>query len=349
MLTRVHVIIGGPSAEHEISLRSGFEVMGHLDPVRYQVTGVVVSQKKEFFFCDYKNSGIRIEDLRDPAATGKFTGHGRATSSGNQWDKCDVAFLALHGTFGEDGVVQGFLETLGIPYTGSGVYSSAVAMNKITSKYLYLMNGLSVPPYSIFGKAHPETTLDTVAKKHGFPCFVKCPQSGSSRLLGRADSPESLRALVAELAPHAENLLIETNITGIEFSCGVIEKQGGELSALPPIEIRPVHAGFFDYTAKYTVGESEEIVPAPRPEPLLERIKETSLAAHRILGCSGVSRTDMIYTGDTLYVLETNTLPGLTPQSLLPKAFKAIGGTYTGLLDILITAALSKQKPIGIP
>lgn len=339
--------MGGPSAEHEISLRSGLEVLGHLDPARYKVTGVVVSQRKEFFFCDYKNSDLSIADLREPAASGKFTGPCMAASSGGHWEECDVAFLALHGTFGEDGVVQGFLETLGIPYTGSGVYASAVAMDKITSKYLYLMNGLSVPPYSIFGKAYPGTTLEAIAKKHGFPCFIKCPQSGSSRLLGRADSPESLRELVAELAPHAENLLVETNITGIEFSCGIIEKQGGELYALPPIEIRPVHAGFFDYTAKYTAGESEEIVPAPRPLSLLERIQATSLAAHRILGCSGVSRTDMIYTGDTLYVLETNTLPGLTPQSLLPKAFQAVGGTYSGLLDILIAAARSFHKPIG--
>jgi D-alanine-D-alanine ligase len=343
MTIQVNVVMGGPSVEHEISLRSGLEVLRHLDTSKYAARAVVVSPKKEFFFHDYTNNGLDAGDLGDPAASGKFTGPFPAASCGKYWETCDVAFLALHGEFGENGVVQGFLETLDVPYTGSGVYASAVAMEKITSKYLYLNNGLPVPPYSIYGKTHPETTLDSIALKHGFPCFVKCPQSGSSRLLGRADSPESLAALIAELEPHADNLLVETSIKGIEFSCGVLEKAGRELLALPPIEIRTVHSDYFDYTAKYSSGASEEIVPAPRPPELLERIKSAALAAHRILGCKGVSRTDMIYAGDLLYVLETNTLPGLTPQSLLPKAFSAIGGTYTGLLDILISTALDNK------
>jgi D-alanine-D-alanine ligase len=343
MTLRVYVIMGGPSAEHEISLRSGLEVMGTLDRSKYAVKAVVVAHDKKFYFCDCANAGLVIEDLRDPAGSRKFTGPFTPASSDCHWENCDVAFLALHGSFGEDGVVQGFFETLGVPYTGSGVYASAVAMDKIASKALYIMNGLQVPPYSIYGKAYPATTLDAIARKHGFPCFVKCPQSGSSRLMGRADSPEALSALVAELAPQSENLLVETNIMGIEFSCGIIENNDGRLRALPPIEIRPVRARFFDYTAKYSSGESEEIVPAPRPQALLDRIQETALAAHRIIGCRGVSRTDMIYTGDTLYVLETNTLPGLTPQSLLPKAFSAAGGTYGGLLETLIAATLRKK------
>ena len=343
MTVRINVIMGGPSAENEISLRSGLEVMKNLDPQSYKVRAVVVSRKKEFFFRDFSVGPLTIEELRDPAATGLFAGPFPAAASGPLWEECDVAFLALHGTFGEDGVIQGFLETIGMPYTGSGVYASAVAMEKIASKFLYIAYGLAVPPWSIYGRAYPDVTIESIERKHGFPCFVKCPQSGSSRLMGRALDRNSLIGLIAELEPHSEKLLVETTIQGVEFSCGVVEKGDGGLLALPPIEIRPVHGTYFDYTAKYTTGESEEIVPAPRPQPLLERVKAVALNAHRILGCSGVSRTDMIYADNTLYVLETNTLPGMTPNSLLPKAFKAIGGTYAGLLDMLVHSALRRK------
>jgi D-alanine-D-alanine ligase len=347
MTVRVHVVMGGPSVEHEISLRSGLEVLANIDKNAYTVTAVVVSRQKEFFWCATGDVPLTIDDCIDPASSGRFSGPLNPASSGALWKKCDVAFLALHGSFGEDGVIQGYLDTIGVPYTGSGVCASALAMEKIDSKFIYLNSGLAVPPWSIYGKAYPETTIGYVEKNHGFPCFVKCPQSGSSRLLGRAHDRKSLEELIAELTPHSDRLLIETSIRGVEFSCGILEKNDGELLALPPIEIRPKQAaqgGYFDYTAKYSSGGSEEIVPAPHPAALLDRIKETALTAHRVLGCSGVSRTDMIYANDTLYVLETNTLPGLTPNSLLPKAFRATGGSYAGMLGILITTALGKKR-----
>jgi D-alanine-D-alanine ligase len=343
MSALVNCIMGGPSAEHEISLRSGLEVMQHLDKNKYAVRAVVVSQAKEFFHSDVPPASLTLDDLRNPSASGKFKGPLSAACSGPIWEGCAVAFLALHGSFGEDGVIQGFLDTIGIPYTGSGVYASAAAMDKIASKFLYIQNGLDVPPFSIYGKEYPGVSADSIAKKHGFPCFIKCPQSGSSRLMGRATDRPQLVELILELEQYADQLLIESAIAGIEFSCGVLEKEGAAV-ALPPIEIRPVHARFFDYEAKYSSGESEEIVPAPRPEPLLDRIRETALACHRILNCRGVSRSDMIYADDKLYVLETNTLPGMTPASLLPKAFAAVGGTYGGLLDSLIAAALTKKS-----
>jgi D-alanine-D-alanine ligase len=347
MSIRVNVVMGGPSVEHEISLRSGLEVIANIDKSAYRATAVVVSPQKEFFWCTAVGAPLTIDDCKNPASSGHFSGPLAPASSAALWEKCDVAFLALHGTFGEDGVLQGYLDTIGIPYTGSGVCASALAMEKIDSKFIYLNSGLAVPPWSIYGKAYPETTVGLLVTKHGFPCFIKCPQSGSSRLLGRAHDRKSLEELIAELAPHADRLLVETAIHGAEFSCGILEKIGGELLALPPIEIRPKLAakgGFFDYAAKYTPGGSEEIVPAPQPAALLDRIKATALIAHRALGCSGVSRTDMMYADDTLYVLETNTLPGLTPDSLLPKSYGATGGTYSGMIDIMIRTALNKKK-----
>jgi D-alanine-D-alanine ligase len=346
MTIRVNVVMGGPSVEHEISLCSGLEVMTNIDKNTYTIRAVVVSRNKEFFFCDPGTRPLTAEDLKNPASSGRFKGPFAPSASAELWEKCDAAFLALHGSFGEDGVIQGYLESIGVPYTGSGVCASAVAMDKIVSKFIYINSGLAVPAWSVYGRAYPDTTIENIAKKHGFPCFVKCPQSGSSRLMDRARDLKSLKNIIAELSPHADRLLIETAVTGVEFSCGILEKSGGELIALPPIEIRPNQTGqdgFFDYTAKYSSGTSEEIVPAPRPAPLLERIKAAALVAHNALGCSGVSRTDMIYTDGTLFVLETNTLPGMTSNSLLPKEFCAAGGTYSGLLDTMIRTALAKK------
>lgn len=346
MSMRVAVVMGGPSVEHEVSLCSGLEVMRNLDKKAYACRAVVVSASREFFFCDVRSPLLSMSDLTSPGACGKFQGPFPASGTAPVWEGCGVALLALHGSFGEDGVIQGFLDAIGIPYSGSGVFASALAMEKIASKWCYIAGGLAVPPWSIYGKAAPGTSIDALEKKHGFPCFVKCPHSGSSRLMGRASDRKALERLITELEPHADRLLVETAINGPEFSCGVIEDAEGNPRPLPPIEIRPVLQGsFFDYTAKYSAGKSEEIVPAPRPDALLERIKETALAAHRILGCRGVSRTDMICADDTLFVLETNTLPGMTATSLLPKEFMAAGGTYSGLVDLLIRAALRK-KPV---
>ncbi len=344
MTIQVNVVMGGPSAENEISLKSGREVIANIDRNKYKVRAVVVSQNKEFFTSDISGEIPSLQDIAEPEKSDCFAGPFPSANSSEVWNGCSVAFLALHGEFGENGVIQGYLDTIGIPYTGSGVFGSAVAMNKIASKYLYIQNGLAVPPYTVFGKYFPQITLDILIQKHGFPCFIKCPQSGSSRLMGKAENRDQLQLLLGDLINYSDEILVESTITGPEFTCGVIEMPDGNAKALPPIEIRPVSSAFFDFSAKYSDGGSEEIVPARRPEELLIRIQDIARAAHRILECRGVSRTDMIYENDTFYVLETNTLPGLTPNSLLPKAFKAAGGSYSEMLDTLIQSALNKRS-----
>ncbi|MCL2182264.1 MAG: D-alanine--D-alanine ligase [Chitinispirillia bacterium] len=344
MAIRVNVLMGGPSAEYEISLNSGSQILTYIDKGKYSLRAVVINKEKQFYYADVVDG--KVPDVHTYAEGGSvFKGPFHPSASKEIWEGCDAALLALHGEFGEDGTVQGFLEAIGIPYSGSNVYASAVAMNKITSKFLYETVGLAVPEYSIYGVNNPDVTVDTIIKKHGFPCFLKCPQSGSSRLMGRAADRASLEALLKELRESADSILVETTVTGIEFSCGVLDMPDGTTKALPPIEIRPADASeFFDYTAKYSKGGSIEIVPAPRPEELLRRIQDVAVAAHKVLGCHGVSRTDMIYDDKDLRVLETNTLPGMTSASLLPQAYKAIGGTYEGLLDVLIGTALAKKR-----
>jgi D-alanine-D-alanine ligase len=341
MTLRVNVLMGGPSAEHEVSLNSAFGIITNLDRSKYSIRAVFISKSKEFFFRDIPEHTLSFNELINLQ---NYKGPFLLSDSKPIWEGCGVVFLgALHGSFGEDGTIQGALDAMNLPYTGSGVTASALAMNKILSKFIYIQNGLTVPPFSIFGKNFTQTTIAEISLKHSFPCFVKAPQSGSSRLMGKADSVESLSRMLTELRQCSPNILIETAIKGIEFTCAVIEEPDGTPTALPPIEIRP-KTSFFDYTAKYTDGASEEIVPAPYPEELLERIKAVALTAHNILGCSGVSRTDMIYSDDKLFVLETNTLPGFTRNSLLPKAFMATGGSYSQLLDKLIQSALFRKK-----
>lgn len=348
MKTAVNVLMGGPTAEFEVSIRSGVEVLRYIDKNAYSVRAVVIGKEGSLYFKEVTADDIpSFEVLADPKNASSLQGPFPLSSSETVWDKCQVAFLALHGSFGEDGSIQGYLESIGIPYTGSGVYASAVAMNKITSKYLYLHNGLQVPPFLVFGNRFPENSTGKIESTIGFPCYVKCPQSGSSRLMGRADTPETLTALLGEYRHVSPEILVEKSINGIEFTCGISEPAGGIPFPLPPIEIRPKKI-FFDYEAKYTEGVSDEIVPAPRPSALLDEIQKTALAAHRILGCNGLSRTDMIYADSTLYVLETNTLPGLTSNSLFPKAYKAAGGTFPEMITTLIDHARMRGNTYGL-
>jgi len=344
-MKRIAVVMGGPSAENEVSLRSGIEVLRHIDHGTWQVRAVVITQEKRFYFCNCAAGMFPDElDICRPESSKRMHGPHSGADAAAVWESCDAVFNAMHGSFGEDGVFQGYLESIGLPYTGSGVYASAVAMNKITSKQLYRLSGLTVAPSMIYGKQFPQNSIDRIAEQIGFPCFVKCPQSGSSRLMGRATSFEELTAQLSEFSSYADEIMVEKSITGTEFTCGVLDKENGETFALPPIEIRPKDT-FFTFDAKYKTGGSDEIVPAPFPEEILSQIRTIALIAHKACGCSGISRTDMIMADGLFYVLETNTLPGLTSTSLIPKAFKAAGGTYSGLIDLLIRQALTSAAP----
>ena len=334
----VNVVMGGPSAEHEISLRTGREVLRNLDKSKYLPRAVVITKSREIYWADVERDVPTEQDCIDPSASKEFKGPLNPAASFEIWKDCDVAFLALHGEFG---VFQGFLETLGVPYTGSGVLASAMGMDKIVAKHVFEQNGITTPPYSIYHTDGSGTSIAQIATDRGFPSFVKCPQSGSSRLMGRATNTTSLEALCAEFASEASEILVESAIHGDEYSVPVLEYPDGSLKALPPILIRLVKTEFFDYTAKYMAGASEEIVPAPCSAELTARLQDVAVRAHRAIGCKGLTRTDIIVQNDTLFALEINTLPGMTSASLAPKAFAAAGGSFAELLDILLRDALS--------
>ena len=335
---RIAVVMGGPSAEHEISLKTGFQVVANLDRNKYDVSAVVASREMMFYIA--RNTlGISQSDIENFQSSPFFKGEFKPCSSMLIWDNVDIAFLALHGEFGEDGTIQGYLRTLGIRYTGCGVLSSAIGMHKILAKKVFEASGIPTPNYSVYRQGGSEFDIKKIVAKHKFPVFVKAPQSGSSKLMGRADTELQLRNLLNELSEECKSVLVETAITGgDEFSCPVIEK-GGVPTALLPIYIKPKNKdGYFDYNAKY-LGESDEICPPPPPfnkKETIELIQRTAVAVHTALECDSYSRTDIILKDNTAFVLEINTLPGMTAASLLPMAYAAEGGNFSELLDLII-------------
>lgn len=344
MTKQINVIMGGPSAEHEVSLATGWEMLKYLSSEKYTIVPVIFTRKREFYYSTEAIANLTQKDLSDPHNSSYFQGPIHPAQAQEIWQNCAVALLGLHGEFGEDGRIQGYLEMLGIPYTGSHVFASAVGMHKIAAKQMFEKNGLLTPSSSIYQTDGQGESLQAIINRHGFPCFVKCPQSGSSRLMGRATGEKELGDFVSSFSAHTSQILIEENITGDEYSCPILEYSQGDLVPLPPILIRPIQSDFFDYTAKYTAEACEEIVPAPCSQELTRKIQDIALQAHKILNCTGISRTDMIVAENKIYVLETNTLPGFTSTSLAPKAFVAQGGTYSQLLDILIETGLKRNR-----
>lgn len=254
-------------------------------------------------------------------------------------DSLDVAFILLHGTYGEDGTVQGFLDLLGIPYQGSGVLGSALAMDKNMAKILYRLNGLPVVEWEMAvaaDKDNPERLLEMLQ----FPLVIKPIREGSSLGMSVAGDLEELKKGIRLAYEHDSQVMVEQFVKGREITVGVLGND--DLAPLPLIEIIPgAEFTFFDYKAKYKKGASQEICPAVVDASIAEKAQEFAVAAHRALQLRGYSRTDMMLTEEgRLYILETNTIPGMTPTSLLPQAADEYGLNFSELIDKLLQLAL---------
>lgn len=383
---RVYVLMGGQSAEHDVSVNTGAMVLKNLDPKKFLVTPVFITKTGEWLAGEHARgympigtgvkpeagasepirqkqisrialaSGLRrrlapmtrahdADRIRRPSALGLRNYRTELSRARNEES---VAFIAMHGPYGEDGTIQGLLELAGIPYTGSGVLASALAMDKVVSADVFRQQGLRVPPYVAF--THADWTkrrgaLHARISRLGWPLVVKPRNLGSSVGITIVSKPSALAAAVRRAAAHSPQLMAQQYIRGKELTCGVID-QGipGTEMALQPTEIIPKTSAFFDYRAKYTAGASEEITPPRLPKPMIGKIQETALTAHRALGCSGMSRTDMILKDGKLYVLEVNTIPGMTETSLLPQAANACGISFPQLLERIILAALNRHR-----
>ncbi len=306
----IALLSGGTSSEREVSLKSGDQVYEALDKKKYKV--------------------IRY----DPA-----TEINRLVADASE---IDAGLIVLHGHFGEDGTVQGLLDLLSIPYQGTGVLGSALAMNKIAAKKLYEKAGLPVPPYIVLNRGE-KIDPEKIADQLGLPLIVKPVQGGSSIGMSVVKSTENLKYAVDIAFEQDNSILIETYIKGIEITGSIIGNE--KLQSLPIVEIIPGKGHeFFDYKAKYTIGLTNEICPARISDDLAKKAQEYAKIAHSALFCKGYSRTDMIINHNDIYILETNTIPGMTKTSLLPLAAATAGIPFSKLLDTLIELSLSAHK-----
>jgi D-alanine-D-alanine ligase len=298
---RVGVLMGGTSAEREISLKTGEGVAQALESQGHDVARVIL--------------GAEPIDLTLRAAD------------------IDVAFLALHGRGGEDGCIQGMLELLGIPYTGSGILASALAMDKLKAKEMFRLHNVPTPPYYVA----TEADLEDLAELHGsfgFPVIVKPRNEGSSIGLTKAHDMSELRAGITAALEHDRWALVERYVKATEVHVGLLDGR-----VLGAIEVVP-KSGLYDYSSKYTAGATEYILP-PRLAPTRARgVMNLAERAVRALGCTGACRVDLLVTeGENEYVLEVNTLPGMTPTSLLPKIAEEAGIGYAALCDMILEGA----------
>jgi D-alanine-D-alanine ligase len=261
----------------------------------------------------------------------------------------DAAFVCLHGPGGEDGTVQALLETLGIPYTGSGPLSSIRCMDKDYAKRALRAAGIQTPAFRTFlrramNEMGASAALDIAAEDLGYPLVVKPAREGSSFGLSRVEEPDGLLDAVYEALGYDAKILLETWVEGTEISIPIVEPAGEEPRALGLVEIRP-REGAYNFEAKYTPGATDFAIPAEIPQEGASQVEETALTAYKVLGCSGFARVDTIFSEGIPWVLDVKTIPGFTETSTFPLAAEATGITFENLVETILDAALQTGAP----
>ena len=330
---KVAVLMGGRSSEREISLRTGQGVAQSLRNLGHEVTSVDAADGSVL------NAGKEeaTAPKRDAVLKLPLSAMLTAVQSPAVRD-ADVVFVALHGTFGEDGVVQAALELAGKTYTGSGVLASAVAMDKAMSKRVFEREAIPTPHWVLLEAGVPGRSVD-VSLLGGYPLVVKPNAEGSTVGLTIVRHPAELDAALEKAGRYDHQVLIEQYIEGRELTVAVIGEE-----AYPIVEIKP-KSGFYDYEAKYTKGKTEYICPAQLEKELGRHVRELAVECASVLGCRGVVRVDFrLSEEDEPMVLEVNTVPGLTPTSLVPMAAQAKGLTYDQLVGRMLDLALADAK-----
>lgn len=304
---KIAVLCGGVSGEREVSLRSGKRVFDSL--VSQGLDAVMIDTKEDF-----------VQRLKQ--------------------EKTELACIMLHGTYGEDGAIQGLLEVLGIPYTGSKVLASSLGMNKVASKRVWQSLGVPTPKYAVIDRySDIDDQCRKIEKYFPFPLVVKPVSEGSSLGVTILKDPNGFANVVKETVQKHGNVFIEEFIEGVQITVGILGA-GQELKALPVLELRP-KTDFYDYNAKYTKGMTEFIIPAGLPKQVYLNSQRTALEAFKAIGCSGFARIDMIVDKDGVpYVHDANTIPGMTDLSDLPAQAAADGISYDELVLHILESAL---------
>lgn len=363
---RVGVIFGGRSGEHEVSLRSGRAVIDAIDHKKYEViplaitkTGQWLSPADSLKLLPEATANLLSQEMTesrealtivgDPSSSGLVSvaaDHGRASSM-----PVDVVFPVLHGTYGEDGTIQGLFEMADVPYVGCGVLASSCGMDKVTMKKLFREAGLPICKHVWFLRAEWEqkraSVVGRVARELGFPCFVKPANLGSSVGVSKATDKRTLAAAIDLAARYDRKVIVEEGLDAREIECAVLGNDEPEASQPGEYLIHDQQGAFLDYTEKYTnTGHVEFVVPAPIPKPLAARIRRMSVEAFKAIDGTGLARVDFFLRRDTneLLVNEVNTSPGLTDVSGYPKMWAASGLSFKQVIARLIELALARHE-----
>jgi len=316
MKLRVAVLYGGRSGEHEISLRSAESIIAAMDPQRYEVQRIFITPEGR-----WEPRAISPEPGGNPGI--------------------DVVFPVLHGTFGEDGTVQGLLELAGLPYVGAGVLGSAVAMDKEVTKRLLRERGLPVAEFVVLARG--EYDLDDICSRLPFPMFVKPANLGSSVGISKVKTREDLARGLEFAGEFDRKILVERGIAGREFECSVLGNQ--DPVAAVPCEILPSRE-FYDYEDKYLLGTSKTVLPADLTPEQTREVQRLAVACYQAVHCEGMARVDFLLETATgkFYINEPNTIPGFTSISMYPKMWEAAGLPYAELIARLIDLALERHR-----
>lgn len=346
----VAVLMGGRSPEHDVSVASARQVLRHLDRARWTPWPVMLERDGAWRVARRPLADAQDWDSADAGVWRPATRPGAALDWLMDEAGVDLAFPVLHGAYGEDGTVQGLLELYDLPFVGSGCAASAVAMDKLRARDVFAAGGVATAPAYVPrdpGMRDPATQLAAIQAQVGLPAFAKVDVSGSTVGVARIQHERDLSDFFSGYGRAFRRWFAEGAVDGEEITVPVLGNTGQQPRALPAVGIYPVKDDWFTHEAKYEPGATEEIVP-PRglSAAQLEEAQRIAVRCHELLVCDGMSRTDMIFTPQGPIVLETNTIPGLTENSLLPRAAAAAGLSFSGLLDHLLESALGRVLPL---
>ncbi|MGB2965596.1 MAG: D-alanine--D-alanine ligase family protein [Anaerolineales bacterium] len=352
---RLGIVFGGRSGEHEVSLVSALSVLNTLDPERYQITQIgitndgdwLVGEKVLEAFTD-KNLGSLSPAAMLPVPTRPEVYTITADDRGeilNVFTELDVIFPVLHGTFGEDGTMQGLFELTDIAYVGAGVLGSSVGMDKALFKDIMIANEIPVTPSILVHRSELKDMsglLNRVAEFHEYPLFVKPANMGSSVGVNKCSDIEELAVGLQDAARYDRRILVEKAVNAREIELSVLGNQTPRVSV--PGEIRPA-AEFYSYEAKYHDDSSELFIPAPLDEEQVNLVQDYALRAYLAIDCAGMARVDFLLDKDSgeIFLNEVNTIPGFTPISMYPKLWEASGLPYPDLINELVRLALERK------
>jgi D-alanine-D-alanine ligase len=338
---KVGVIFGGRSGEHEVSLVSATEVIGSLNPDKYEIIEIGITIEGKWYIGEACMKAFKKKNFdgltsifhsTDPDNKGLITEDGK-------FIQIDIFFPVLHGPFGEDGTIQGLFEMMNIPYVGCGVLASSTAMDKLQCKALWKAADLSVVPYIGFNRKawdqEKDKILTDIKENIGMPCFIKPANMGSSVGITKVKNAENLEEAINFAAKFDNRILVEIAINAREIECSIL---GNEDVIASPVGEVIVGGEFYDFHDKYVNGVSSTQIPADIPDDLADKIRKTCIKAYKLLDCSGLARVDTFIDRDTgeIYLNEINTMPGFTSISMYPKMMEAHGMNYEELVDKLI-------------